>query len=94
MSDARAGVYERISREIRRRKAPERPFVLGVTGIDGAGKTRFAAGLETYLRERGREAVTVHLDGYHQPAAVRAAARSAAASAYRRAARYRPAARA
>lgn len=44
---------------------------VGVDGVDGAGKTVFAAGLSTALRAAGREVVQVSLDDFHQVRAVR-----------------------
>ncbi len=71
MTEARTGVCERIEGEVRRRKIPERAFIVGVTGIDCSGKTRFATGLEEFLQKRGQQAMTVHLDDFHRPAALR-----------------------
>ncbi len=48
-----------------------KPLVVGVNGIDTAGKTTFARGLATYLRSRGKRVQLIHLDDFHNPAAVR-----------------------
>ena len=39
---------------------------VGVDGVDGAGKTTFAAELAAVLRSRGRETVHLSVDGFHQ----------------------------
>jgi uridine kinase len=44
---------------------------VGVDGVDGAGKTRFAEELATALRRRGRPVVRVGIDDFHQVRAVR-----------------------
>jgi uridine kinase len=71
MSDARTAVFRRLAHEIRRRKAPDRPFVLGITGVDCAGKTEFAAGLESFLRERGYRTQIIYLDDFNNPRSIR-----------------------
>ena len=44
---------------------------LGVDGVDGSGKTVFAAELAVALREAGREVVQVSLDDFHHVREVR-----------------------
>lgn len=44
---------------------------VGVDGVDGAGKTVFAAELAAALREAGREVVQVSLDDFHHVRAIR-----------------------
>ena len=39
---------------------------VGVDGVDGSGKTRFADDLASALRDAGREVVRVSADGFHQ----------------------------
>lgn len=39
---------------------------VAIDGVDGAGKTRFAAGLLAALRAAARPAVVVHLDDFHR----------------------------
>jgi uridine kinase len=47
------------------------PFVLGVTGIDAAGKTRFAEAFAAYVTRRHTTVQLLHLDDFHHPRAVR-----------------------
>jgi uridine kinase len=44
---------------------------VGVDGVDGVGKSTFAAALAARLRARGRPVVHVSADDFHQPRAVR-----------------------
>ena len=44
---------------------------VGVDGVDGAGKTVFAAELADTLRRQGREVVQVSLDDFHHVRAIR-----------------------
>jgi len=44
---------------------------VGIDGVDGAGKTRFADELAAALRRRGRPVVRVGVDDFHQVRAVR-----------------------
>ena len=71
MTEAQRAVFQKIAAEIRRRKAPDRPFVVGITGVDCAGKTEFAAGLEAHLREAGYPTQVIHLDDFNNPRSVR-----------------------
>jgi uridine kinase len=44
---------------------------VGITGIDAAGKTRFAEDFEQYLISRNHETQLIHLDDFHNPEAIR-----------------------
>ncbi len=57
-----------------------RPVVVGISGIDGVGKTRFTDALARRLRSDGRLALVVHLDDFHHPRAVRRQLRDRALS--------------
>lgn len=45
--------------------------LLAITGVDGAGKTRFADRLAEVIRETGRAALRVSIDDFHHPRARR-----------------------
>ena len=49
---------------------PGRPFVVGVSGMDAAGKSSFAAELKAVL-EPAVAVTVIHLDHFHHPRAVR-----------------------
>ena len=38
---------------------------IGINGLDGAGKTTFALGLQRFLEEQGREARLLHVDDFN-----------------------------
>ena len=84
MSDTRTAIYDKITGEIAARKTVDRAFIIGVTGIDCAGKSWFAEGLDGFLRERGTATQLVKIDDFHQPAAVRHAGETRDEDHYRR----------
>lgn len=47
------------------------PILVGIDGIDAAGKTTLADELVAPLRQRGRHTVRVSMDGFHNPRARR-----------------------
>jgi uridine kinase len=51
--------------------APGRPVLVGIDGVDGSGKTTYAAALATELRAAGRDVHVVHEDDFLQPRSVR-----------------------
>ncbi|HTY81549.1 MAG TPA: HAD hydrolase-like protein [Dehalococcoidales bacterium] len=61
-------VFNKIAASI---KPTGRPYVIGVSGIDCAGKTTFADALARHLKLRGFKTQPVHLDDFHNPKAVR-----------------------
>ena len=48
-----------------------RPVLVAVDGVDGSGKTTFAARLQEGYRARGRAAQVIHLDDFLNPRAIR-----------------------
>jgi HAD superfamily hydrolase (TIGR01549 family) len=69
--DRRLPIFEKISKEINEKKQKDKAFVIGINGIDGAGKTKFAESLETYLNAQGHPTQLIHLDDFHNPKAIR-----------------------
>jgi len=69
--DRRLLIFEKIIQEIQRKKDKNRPFVVGISGIDGAGKTSFAELFERYLVTDNDETQAIHLDDFHNPKAIR-----------------------
>lgn len=61
----------RLRRLIDRRKAPDRPLVVGITGVDTAGKSRLSAALHPCLTAAGHSAQLIHVDDFHRPRAER-----------------------
>lgn len=64
-------IFEGILHEVKKRKQKDRPLVIGISGIDGAGKTTFANALEKYLNSHKYQTQAIHLDDFHNPKAVR-----------------------
>ena len=50
---------------------PERPVLVAIDGVDGAGKTWFADELAGVLADRGRPVVRASVDDFHHPRAHR-----------------------
>ncbi len=69
--DRRLPVFQRISEESEHRKREDKAFVIGINGIDGAGKTEFASALETYLKTNGHQTQLIQLDDFHNPKIMR-----------------------
>ncbi len=82
--DRKLPVFEKILAEIRKRKDEDKPFVVGITGIDGAGKTSFADAFEKYLLSGNYQTQMIHLDDFHNPRAVRYAGDNQAENYYQR----------
>ena len=40
------------------------PFIVGVDGLGGAGKTTFVKNLKEELKDNGHEVITIHMDDY------------------------------
>jgi uridine kinase len=70
MSRERRLLIEQVASMVPTPRADECVRV-GVDGVDGVGKTVFAAELGSALRELGRPVVNVSLDGFHHPRSVR-----------------------
>ena len=60
-----------LSRIAARTPSPGRPALVGIDGVDGSGKTRFAAPLADAYARAGRGALVVHEDDFLNPRAVR-----------------------
>ncbi|MBG6190730.1 uridine kinase [Arthrobacter sp. CAN_A212] len=59
-----ATAFSRIAAAITPSAGPRRTLV-GIDGVDGAGKTTFADALAEYLRRQGQSVVRVSLDHFH-----------------------------
>jgi uridine kinase len=69
--DRRRPIFEMIAGEIKRRKPPDRPFVIGISGVDCSGKTVFTGALEDYLKSKGYHTQPIRLDDFHNPREIR-----------------------
>ena len=82
--DRKLPVFDKILAEIDKRKEKNKSFVVGVTGIDGAGKTSFAAALAKYLLSGNHRVQMIHLDDFHNPKDVRYAGKDPAENYFHR----------
>ena len=62
MSETLREIFTLIERETGRWSTEAPPFVIGVNGMDCAGKTQFARGLALFLAEAGHTVELLHLD--------------------------------
>jgi phosphoglycolate phosphatase len=69
--DRRLPIFEKIFSVMREKKRKDKPFVIGINGIDGAGKTLFARGLEAYLKNKNLPTQLIQLDDFHNPKSIR-----------------------
>jgi HAD superfamily hydrolase (TIGR01549 family) len=82
--DRRLPIFEKILKETREKKPKDKAFVIGVNGIDGAGKTQFTEALEVFLKTQGELTQLIHLDDFHNPKAIRYAGSDQADNYYNR----------
>jgi phosphoglycolate phosphatase len=69
--DRRLQVYEKIIETTLEKKQKAKPFIIGINGIDGAGKTTFVNGLESYLKNRNLPTQVIQLDDFHNLQSIR-----------------------
>lgn len=60
-------MLQTVAEAIIRAARPDRVTVVGIDGVDGAGKTTFADELVPFIRGGGREVIRATVDGFHQP---------------------------
>jgi len=69
--DRQLPIFEQVLREIDRRKQDNKAFVVGITGVDVSGKTRFTESFAMFLTSNGRNVQVISLDDFHNPQQVR-----------------------
>jgi uridine kinase len=77
-------IFEKILDEIDGRKPGNRPFIIGITGIDSAGKTMFAESLAGFLKAKNRDVQVISLDDFHNPKQVRYSGKNQSENYYQR----------
>lgn len=70
-SDARERLIAALAARVPHPTSQGRPVLVGVDGVDGAGKTVLADELAAALRAAGRTVVRASVDGFHRPRAER-----------------------
>jgi uridine kinase len=83
-SNKRLPIFESILTDIIKRKRADKAFVVGISGIDGAGKTKFAESLEEFLIARDYTTQMIAIDDFHNPQADRYAGDNQADNYYNR----------
>jgi phosphoglycolate phosphatase-like HAD superfamily hydrolase/uridine kinase len=80
--DRRISIFKKITEEVECKKRKDKAFVIGINGIDGAGKTEFAEALGKNLKANGYETQLIHLDDFHNPRTIRYSGSNQAESYY------------
>jgi uridine kinase len=63
-------LFSKIIGEVESRKG-DVVFMVGIDGVDAAGKTTFAASLSEELRKRNHNVIEASMDGFHNPREIR-----------------------
>ncbi len=71
MNNNKITVFDEILVEIKNRKQAETPFVVGISGIDSAGKTKFAESFQEFLNSKDYMTQLIKLDDFHNPRKIR-----------------------
>jgi HAD superfamily hydrolase (TIGR01549 family) len=69
--DRRIPAFEKILKDIVSLKQPDKPLVIGITGIDASGKTLFTDGLSNFLSGKEYPVQVIRIDDFHNPTSVR-----------------------
>lgn len=62
---------ETIIRDIVHRREKNKPFIIGIDGLGGAGKTTYAKCLQHALISKGMKVVLLHMDDFIHPKRIR-----------------------
>lgn len=60
-----------VAQQIIEKQSNGKIFKVAIDGVDGAGKSFFAAELATILREYGASVIEASVDGFHNPKSIR-----------------------
>ncbi len=71
MNNNKKTIFKRLLEEIRKRKGKDKPFIIGITGIDSAGKTKFAESFQEFLNLKDYKTQLIQLDDFHNPKNIR-----------------------
>lgn len=69
--DRRSRTLYRLAAAISETRRPDEVLLVGVDGVDGAGKTVFADELAEVLERRGIGVLRASVDGFHHPSSIR-----------------------
>lgn len=69
--DRKLPIFDKILKVIISLKQPDKPFIIGITGIDASGKTQFTDGLSNFLSGKEYPVQVIRIDDFHNPTSVR-----------------------
>jgi phosphoglycolate phosphatase-like HAD superfamily hydrolase/uridine kinase len=69
--DRKHPIFEVIADDVKRKKARDKAFIIGVNGIDCSGKSTFAKALEEYLKAANHPTQIIGIDDFHFPKVIR-----------------------
>jgi phosphoglycolate phosphatase len=69
--DRKLAIFKKVLDEATKMKLNYRALIIGVTGIDTSGKTRFAEALSEFLISKGHKTQLINLDDFHNPKSIR-----------------------
>lgn len=64
-------VIGQLARTVHHTRSSDRPFVVGINGIEGSGKSTLSHQLAARLRDEGDEVHVISVDDFHRPRSVR-----------------------
>lgn len=68
-TDGRNKIFEQIKKDLH--KITKYPKMIGITGVDNAGKTEFASALHQFLNASSVKTALINLDDFHNPKKIR-----------------------
>ena len=80
--DRRLVIFRKVLNEVIERKRADRPFVIGINGVDCSGKTIFTEAMEKFLISKNYRVQVVNLDDFHNPRHIRNSGEDPAESYY------------
>ena len=71
LNEHERAIFTHLLNVIIEKKSPEAPFVVGINGIDGSGKTSTASKFAGFLEDETQEVQLIHIDDFHNPKSLR-----------------------
>jgi phosphoglycolate phosphatase-like HAD superfamily hydrolase/uridine kinase len=69
--DRRRPIFDLIADDVKRKKAKDKAYIIGVNGIDCSGKSTFAKALEEHFRAGNHPTQLISIDEFHFPKSIR-----------------------
>jgi uridine kinase len=64
-------IFQKIYQTILDKKDENKPFIIGINGIDNSGKTQFSLKLSHFLKSQRVKTTIIHIDDFHNPKSIR-----------------------